>query len=214
MNKKSILTSVILFVFSVMTLAQGYRPATPEQQNELIKSIAAASEQMKTLQCDFMQKKTISILADEMLSEGKLLFKQADKLCWEYAKPYRYRFTLNANKVMIDTENNKNIIDVNSSKIFKEISKLIVSGINGSGIFEEDKFAAKFNVGSQDFQVTLTPKQKELKQLFSSITLTFNKNDYTVNTVEIKEQSGDTTLITMKNKQINKELNDEIFDIR
>jgi len=213
MNKK-IFLSAICFVITTMSFAQGYRPATPEQQKELMQNITAASKQMKTLQCDFVQKMTISILADEMLSEGKLLFKQDDKLCWEYIKPYRYRFTLNGNKVMISTENNKDIIDVNSNRIFKEISKLIISGINGSGIFEEDKFAARFNVGAHDYQIILTPRQRELRQMFSAVTLTFNKTDYTVNTVEIKELSGDTTLITMKNKQINKEIDDEIFTIR
>jgi outer membrane lipoprotein-sorting protein len=176
--------------------------------------ILAASEQMKTLQCDFVQKKTISILADELLSEGKLSFKQADKLCWEYVKPYQYRFTMNGGKVMIASEDNKNIIDVNSSKIFKEISQIIISGINGSGIFDERKFAAKFNAGTNDYQVVLTPKQRDLRQMFNSITLIFDKSDYTVNSVEIKESSDDTTFIVMKNKQINKELSDEIFVIR
>ena len=212
--KKIILTSAILYGFAILTFAQSYRPATPEQQKELMQNIAVASKQLKTLRCDFVQKKTISILADELVSEGKMLFKQADKLCWEYTQPYRYRFTLNGNQVMIGSENNKNIIDTNGSKMFREISRMIVSGINGSGIFEEDKFAAKFSVGAQDFQVALTPKQKELKQMFNSITLTFNKTDYSVNTVEIKELSGDITLITLKNKQINKEISDEIFDIR
>ena len=214
MNKKSIFTCIILFAFTAMALTQNYRPATPEQQKELVQNITVASKQMKTMRCDFVQKKTISILADEMLSEGKLLYKQPDKLCWEYTKPYQYRFTLNGDKVMIGTENNKNIIDVNRSQIFNEISKVIVSSINGSGIFDEDKFSANFNVGTQDFQVALTPKQKELRQMFSSITLTFNRKDYSVDIVEIKEINGDMMHITMKNKRINQELDDEIFDIR
>jgi outer membrane lipoprotein-sorting protein len=214
MFKKSFLLSAIVSIFSTIVFAQNYRPATPEQQKELVKNITAASKQMKTLRCDFVQKKTISILADEMISEGKLLFKQADKLCWEYTKPFQYRFTINGAKVMISTENTQNIIDVNGSKIFKEISMIIISGINGSGIFDENKFAAKFNVGTQDYQVVLTPKQRELRQMFSSITLTFNKKDYSVNTVEIKELSDDTMHITMKNKQINTEIGDENFVIR
>jgi len=213
MNKNILLPAICLFLTTI-AFAQGYRPATPQQQRELMQNIATASRQMKTLQCDFVQKTTISILASEMVSEGKLLFKQDDKLCWEYVKPFQYRFVLNGDRVMISTETNRDIIDVNSSRIFREISKLIVAGINGSGIFEEDRFAAAFNVGAQDYQVILTPRQRELRQLFSGITLTFNKTDYTVNTVEIKELSGDTTLITMKNKQFNIEIDDAVFDIR
>ena len=214
MKKISILAISIFFVLTKMAPAQVYRPASPEQQKELVQNIAAASKQMKTLRCDFVQKKTITILADEMLSEGTLLFKQADKLCWEYTKPYQYRFMLNGDKVMVGTENTKNIFDVNSSKVFNEISKVIVSSINGSGIFDEDKFTANFKVGAQDFQVTLTPKQRDLRQMFSSITLTFNRKDYSVDSVELVEITDDRMLILMKNKRINQEIGDEIFDIR
>ncbi len=213
--KKLILIIPCLICFNHLLLAQSkYSPATENQQKELTQKITAASNQMKTLQCDFLQKKTISILADEMNSEGRMLYKQNDKLQWEYTKPYQYKFTMNGDKVMIHSGKNKNIIDVKSSKIFKEISKIIVSGINGSGIFEQDKFTSSFWVGTADYKVALKPKQKELKQLFSNITLYFNKNDYTVNTVEIEESNGDKTTIQMKNKQLNKELKDEIFTIQ
>jgi len=213
MKKISIITSAI-FVFTSVAFAQSYRPATPKEQEELIKNISRASEQLKTLRADFVQKKTISILADELPSEGKLSFKQPDKLCWEYIKPYQYRFTMNGDKVKVNSEKNTNIIDAKGNRLFNEISKIIISGINGSGIFDDKKFSTKFSVGAGDYQVELTPKQKELKQTFNSITITFNKNDYSVNTVELKEANGDATHITMKNKQFNIALNDEIFAIR
>jgi len=191
-----------------------YKPATEPQQKEMIQRITESSEQLKTLRCDFVQKKTISILSDEMVSEGKMFFKQNDKLRWEYTKPYQYEFVMNGDKVMINSGTTKNVIDVNSSKVFREISKIIVSGINGSGIFDRSKFTAQFRVGAKDNMVILTPKQKELKQMFSEIRLRFNTADYTVNSVEIEELNGDITRIEMKNKQINKELSDEIFTIR
>ena len=213
--KKYIFLVIAFFVFTTTAFAQGYQLAAPEQQKELMQNITAASEQMKTLRCDFVQKKTISILSEKMLSEGTMLFKQPNKLCWEYTKPYQYRFTLNGNKIMIGAEkDNRNVINTGSSRLFKEMSKVIVSLINSSGIFDEGKFTATFYVGTQDYQVILTPTQKELKRMFCSITLTFSKTDHTVNTVEIKEVNDDVTFITMKNKQINKELNDEIFAIR
>jgi outer membrane lipoprotein carrier protein len=192
----------------------GYTSATEAQQKEMMQKITEATEQLRTLRCDFVQKKTISILADEMLSEGRMSFKQTDKLRWEYTKPYQYEFVMNGDKVMINSGTTKNVIDVNSSKLFREISKIIVAGINGSGIFDATKFTFQFKVGAKDNMVILIPKQKELKQMFNEIRLRFNKTDYMVNSVEIEEPNGDITHIEMKNKQINKELSDEIFTIR
>jgi len=212
--KKFKILIAISCVFSTIIFAQNYRPATPEQQRDLIRNITAASEKMNTLRCDFVQRKTISILADELISEGRLSFKQADKLNWEYTRPYQYRFTMNGDKIMIDSGTNQNIINVSGNRMFSEISRIIISGINGSGIFDGDRFTAEFNIGANDYQVVLMPRQRDLRQMFNSITLTFDKNDYSVNTVEIREANGDATFITMKNKQININLDDEIFAIR
>ena len=212
--KKFKILIAISCVFSTIIFAQNYRPATPEQQRDLIRNITAASEKMNTLRCDFVQRKTISILADELISEGRLSFKQADKLNWEYTRPYQYRFTMNGDKIMIDSGTNQNIINVSGNRMFSEISRIIISGINGSGIFDGDRFTAEFNIGANDYQVVLMPRQRDLRQMFNSITLTFDKNDYSVNTAEIREANGDATFITMKNKQININLDDEIFAIR
>lgn len=211
---------LLVFLYCTFNIAgavsaqAAYTPATAAQQQEMMQKITEASAQLKTLRCDFVQKKTISILSDEMLSEGRLFFKQKDKLRWEYTKPYIYEFVMNGDKVMINSGATKNIIDIQSSKLFREISQIIVSGINGSGIFEQTKFTAQCMTGASDHLVVLVPKQKEVKQLFHKIYVHFNKSDYTVNAVEIEELNGDKTFIEMKNKQINKELNDEIFSIR
>jgi len=211
---------IFVFLFYLWATIQiifaqsGYRQATEVEQKDFIRKISETSEQMKTLQCDFVQKKTFSILAEELVSEGRLYFKQKNKIRWEYRKPYLFEFVMNGDKIMVNSEGAKNIIDVSTSKIFNEMSKMIVAGINGSGIFDPAKFSFKFTIGTKDIMVVLSPKQKEIKQMFKIITICLNAMDYTVNTVEFEEFNGDKTFITMKNKQINKELNDEIFIIR
>jgi outer membrane lipoprotein carrier protein len=214
MKKLSLFLICTFQVISAIFAQSGYQPATEAQQKEMTQKITVATKQLQTLRCDFVQKKTISILTDEMLSEGRMSFKQTDKLRWEYTKPYQYELVMNGDKMMLHSETTKNIIDVNSSKVFREISKIIVSSINGSGIFDQSKFTAQFMVSDKDNMVILIPKQKEIKQLFNKIQIYFNKSDYTVNSVEIEELNEDKTLIEMRNKQINKGLEDEIFDIR
>jgi outer membrane lipoprotein-sorting protein len=189
----------------------GFKPATETQQKEMMQKISEVSTHLKTLRCDFLQKKTISILADEMIAEGKMFFKQKDKLRWEYTKPFQYEFVMNGSQLMTIAGDIKNIIDVNSNNAFREICKIIISGINGSGILDSSRFSAKFFVGTNENRVTIVPKQKELKQMFKEMSICFSKINYAVNSVEITETNGDKTVIEMKNQQINKELNDEIF---
>ena len=190
-----------------------YKPATEPQQQEMIQKITEASEKLNSLRCDFVQKKTISMLSKEMVSEGQMYFKQKDKLKWEYTKPTQFELILNGNQVLTNSGNTKNAMTTNSSKAFRKLSKIILSMINGSGIFDPSMFTAQLMVGTKDNMVILNPTQKEMQQMFSVIRLRFNKSDYTVNVVEMEEKNGDSTRIEMKNKQVNIKLNDEIFTI-
>ena len=209
----TLLFCLSIFIANAQTPA-GFKPATEAEQKEIMQRVSEVSTFLKTLRCDFVQKKTISILADEMVSEGKMFFKQKDKLRWEYTKPFQYEFVMNGSQLMTISGNTKNIIDANASNAFREICKIIISGINGSGILDPARFSAKFFTGTKENLVSIVPKQKELKQMFKQIHIYFNKTDYSVNAVEIDELNGDKTFIEMKNKQINKELSDEIFSIK
>jgi outer membrane lipoprotein carrier protein len=181
----------------------GYRAATAQETAEVKKKIEAASTAMKTLHCDFEQTKTITILAEKMISTGFMTYQQPDVVHWEYVTPYHYVFAMTGSKVSIESGGRKDEIDVNSSKLFKEISAIIVSGINGHDIFNETRFSASYMTGKAGFLAILTPKQKAVKQMFQEVRLFFDPADNTVFMVNIAEASGDHTVIRMKNRKIN-----------
>ena len=67
-------------------------------QSELQAKITAASASMKSLRCDFVQEKEISILADRVVSRGTLSYKGGDRLRWLYTEPYRYEFVVSGSR--------------------------------------------------------------------------------------------------------------------
>ena len=60
----------------------------------------------------------------------------------------------------------------------------------------------------------MVPLQKALRSLFSRISIVISRNDFTVETLELDESSGDITRITFANKQINVPVSDATFEIR
>ncbi len=207
---------VFLCFWTTVAAAQAgrqYTALTPQQQAGLTEKIGEASRKMKTLECGFVQVKTISLLSDEMRSEGRLRYRQADKLRWEYTTPYVYLFVMNGGRVMIDSGRSKNTIDVSSSRVFREISAIILTGINGEGVFDGRKFTSRAFAGPAGYRVELVPKSREMKQMFSTISLTFNKSDFTVDMIEIGERGGDVTVITLKDKKLNVPISDDAFAV-
>jgi outer membrane lipoprotein carrier protein len=202
---KKILFFWVVWGFSFSLGAQKLVSATSEQQQLMLEKIAASSAEMKSLICDFEQVKELSILNEKMVSKGKMYYRNDNCLRWEYSAPYLYTFVLNDKKIMMQAEaGKKSVIDVKSSKFFQEIIKVMMQGINGTGLKDIKSFTVSYFWSENQWRVHLIPLQKEMKKMFSTIKLTFNVKDYTVDKVEMEEQNGDVTTILLSGKQHNK----------
>ena len=205
MKKISVLL-IGLFLCSISLSAQ-YQKATEEQKKEIVDKITKAAGDMKTMQCDFTQVKELSFMDDKVTSEGKMHYKKTNKIRWEYTKPYKYVFSMDGQNVHMGD----NKVPVKSSKMFGEISKVMVGGVSGSGLVDSPDFDSQFMAGKDDYQIILTPKKKEIKDMFSSVQLYVGKADSRIRSVELVEKSGDKTTITLKNVKVNEAIDDKIF---
>lgn len=211
-TKRLSLLALVLFLHAAAT-AQSARPATPEERQFVMENIEKAAREMSSLTCDFKQTKDLSILDEKMISTGCVYYRRDSRLRWEYLSPYAYTFILNDKKILTRTGETRNVIDVKSSKLFQEIVKIMMSSVNGSGLTDEKRFAATYLRGDATWTVILLPLQREIKKMFSTIELTFNATDYTVDRVKMSEPNGDVTLVELSGKHFNITLDDEIFDM-
>jgi outer membrane lipoprotein-sorting protein len=205
-----VLSNLLLCAVSVFA-QQGYQKATEAQEKEIIEKVKQASSRMKTMQCDFTQVKELSFMDEKISLEGKMFYKQTDKIRWEYTKPYTYVFAMDGKDIHLNPGNNATKMPIKSSKLFGEISNVMIGGVNGNGLIDSPDFTTQFGIGKDDYLITLTPLKKEVKDLFASIQLHINKTDSRINIVELVEKGGDKTTIQLKNVQLNPTINDEIF---
>ena len=200
-----------LLLCATVCAQTAFQPATEAQKKEIVDKIMQASNAMKTMRCDFVQEKELSFMNEKVIQEGKMSYKQPDKLRWEYTKPITYVFAMDGKNIFMDSGANQSRVPARSSKLFNEISKIIIGGVSGVGLVNSPDFTSQFSVGATTYRVTLTPLKKEVQDLFASIQLYVNKTDSRINEVELIEKGGDKTLIRLKNMQTNVTVNDEIF---
>ena len=204
---------LILFVMlgGATSLLAQFQNATDGQKKEIVLKITQASDEMNSMQCDFTQVKELSFMDDIITSEGKMSYKKTNKIRWEYIKPYQYIFSMDGSNIKVTQGDQTNTISAKQSKLFGEISKVMVGGINGSGLVNSPDFETQFLVGGDIYMIVLTPSKKEMKDIFSTVQLYVGKSDFHIRSVELVEKSGDKTTITLKNVQLNVALKDEIF---
>ncbi len=175
--------------------------------------INAVASKMQTMQCDFVQTKYLKMLNDKMVSHGKMYYQQPNKLRWEYTSPYTYTFVMNASKVLVQKGKRSDVIDVNQSKMFKEIARIMMNSVVGKCLTDEKDFKTTITATQTEWVANLVPQRKNMKQLFQMIVIRFNKQKSMVSTVELLEKNGDKTIIELKNIKTNLPINAQVFAV-
>lgn len=203
-----------LLIFLMLIVGVCFPVIAQKVSDEQVKKeINNAASQIKSMKCDFVQTKSIKILNDKMVSKGKMYYQQGNKLHWEYTSPYTYTFILNDSKVVIRNNKRNDMIDVNQNKVFKEIVKIMMNSVVGKSLSDDKDFQISIAASATEYIVTMVPLRKDLKQMFQTIILHFDRKQKMIAQVELLEKNGDKTLIELKNIQTNVSIPADIFAI-
>lgn len=210
--RKRILSSGLIILFALSATAQaGFKKMTDTKAFE--QKVNQIAEQTETIQCNFVQEKTLSFMTDKIVSEGRFFFKKEDLLRWEYTEPFSYIIILNDGKLLIDDEGNQNEINLKSNKTFQEINQLLTQSLKGNVLGETEKFTYEILEGEKQYLVQLTPIAKEMKAYMNRIDVYFDKADMMVAGVDMHEQSEDMTSIRFSKRKINEAVSASMFQL-
>lgn len=206
---KKALSFLLAFVFCAAS-AFAQSKVNEAKVKQQINAVASA---MKTMQCDFVQTKYVKLLNDKMVSRGKMYYQQSDKLRWEYVSPYTYTFILNGSKALISKGKRSDVVNVNQSKFFKEIARIMMNSVVGKCLTDSKDFKVGITATATEYVATLYPQQKQMQQMFGKIILHFNRQKSTVAKVELLEKKGDRTVIELNNVKTNATVNAKVFSV-
>ena len=115
MMKRNIIKLLLACVLPWQVMAQ------PAGQEEIISRIIGNSAGMTSIACDFMQTKSLKMLDDELVSEGKMYYEQPGMLRWEYTSPRSMIFMLQGNTILLKHENRTDSIDARKNRMYREM---------------------------------------------------------------------------------------------
>lgn len=180
----------------------------------LLKSkIDNMSKQTNSIESDFIQVKTLSMLSEKITSKGHFWFQKQNNLRWEYSEPYKYSIVINKDKILIKDENKVKKYDMNSNKVFKEINDIMISCVNGN-VLSSNKFKIVYFENDKFFKLELSPNEKAMKESLKQINMYFDKKVTSVVRLDMIETGDDITTIDFSNKKINAAIAPEKFMLK
>ncbi len=212
MRKRLLMLFFAILTFSLVH-SQEMKQVSAIEQRAMVDKINATVTAMKTMQCKFSQIKKMSLMQEDVASSGQLFYTQEGKLRWEYLKPFTYQFILNGDNVIIKSSSKTNIIDIKTSKVFREITKIIMSSITGKCLSESGDFDVTLLSNGKTWVAQMFPKKKEMKRMFQSVKLYFDSKESIVKKIEMLEKNGDVTTINMYDVLINNKIDASVFSV-
>lgn len=198
----------------VPTLVRGQNRVQTASPEEIIAAIDRSASSLRSLRCDFVQTKELSLLQDRMVSQGVMYYRQAgSQLRWEYRTPYRYTFVLNGDRVMMRSDGRTDVVETSANGMFREIARMMMSTLTGRCLTATSDFDIRVRAEEGLWIAELTPRRREMTQFFARVNLCFDPERQLVTRVEMVEAGGDRTVIELKNVQRNATIDESVFAI-
>lgn len=200
----------VLFV-ALGLFATAQTPLSEAQSNEIMASLTKTASSMQTMQCRFVQSKTMSMLAEPSVSEGKMYFASPDRLRWEYMTPYAFALVVNGERIVKITDGQAEALDGNSGRMYQGITSMIMGSASGKKLFDATTFDIVLYDDGACWKAEMTPKRRDMKRMFSQLVFHFDKKTQVIDHVEFLDPKGDNTVIRFEEIRLNEKIGEEQF---
>ena len=211
--RRWIVVTALFSIISISSFSQTGRKITANEKQLFEQRMGEQLQQVKTLQCTFVQEKTSSIVIDKAVSKGILMYQSPSLLRWEYSDPTPSTLILNGNNAILLDKNGERIGNQN---MLSQLGSLVISMINGSSFMHQNKqFSSEmYETNHAEILVVLTPIQRRLKDFYQKIELNIDPKTMLANDITLYEKTGDKMVIILTNKALNSEIPQNKFAIK
>lgn len=212
-NYLTVNKGVYLLIFSMLltfTKSFSQNEFSPSEKEDFRKAVLENMEENTSLSGKFIQIQEMAYMQSEVESSGVFFYKKPNQLKWSYKKPYLFSLLFKNGNLTINNRGEKKSVAVSSNPLFKKLSKLIAHSINGELLGDKD-FTASYLHDKGTVLVRLTPRKKDLKDVFSQVELYFDPETLLVKKTKLTQPEGDFTIIRFENVKLNTNIPNSTF---
>jgi outer membrane lipoprotein carrier protein len=184
--------------------------AASERAPTDLEEIAAIQRQIQTLRARFVQRRTIELFAEELVSRGEFYFKRPDRFRWDLDEPFRASMVLADGKIITTDGDGTQAHAAPLPVSATDIAGLLTGSVDVlRGLFEVQVLAPA--AGGE--RLELRPLKPALARTVRLVTLELAPREKFVQRMVLEEASGDRIEITFDDAQVNGVLSDALFTL-
>ncbi|MEO3726456.1 outer membrane lipoprotein carrier protein LolA [Pseudomonas syringae] len=151
----------------------------------------------------FIQEKHLRALPQPLISKGSFVLAKNHGLLWLLKTPLQQDYRINAKGIARRDVSGWQLLPGKSAGA--EQNRLFLAVLQGDSSGLQRDFELALSGDAQKWQLTLTPRSVLLKQVFNQINIS---GGTLVNTIELLETQGDSTVLRMQDSTAGQPLSD------
>lgn len=168
-------------------------------EDVLLTQIASQTAQHEVVQARFSQHKQMAALKRPLITEGRLVYSRAHGVLWQIEKPYRITYILGEQQIVeIAADGSRKQRGIKDIPGLAQVGRIFRAMLGADTTTLQTQFEVKASGQPTAWDITLQPKQAQVRQFLTALQLTGGQF---VQTIHIDEASGDQTLLKFSDTQ-------------
>ena len=205
--------SVLLFVVLAPRSDAGAIRGTEIER--VLREISSAQQKVQTLQADFRQEKSMSLLAGSDVSTGTFIFSRPDRVLWDYQAPRKLEMLISEGWLTTYYPELGKAERVEVRRFEERVFRYL--GAAAGAIDDLDRY---FNFrlvdaeASPTYTLELTPKSSRIAKRVRKIKVWIDRESYLTTALEYEEGDGDLTSWQFTDIRVNQPVPDSRFQLQ
>jgi outer membrane lipoprotein carrier protein len=210
----------ILLIFLIVRAARADAPATQpapttRASEELLTHLQAQLKTVETVQADFVQEKTLSVLNHTLTIKGHFALQKPNRLVWIVREPVKYAVRIDGDEIrQWDEDTNQvQVIHLGGDPTFQAVTQQLQAWFMGDYKILAESYDVE-EQGADPLRLGFVPKPDTMvAKVLKRVDLTFGKDDLYIDKMVVQEAGGDLTTLQFNNTKLNQPIPKETWEI-
>ena len=206
--KKTVIVFVLIIFLSVMAQAQNeevFRHPLTAQTIPAFRAACASLARHPNTRGRFEQEKILSRLNRSLKSSGNFIIAVGSGMVWDTVSPFPSTLVLGADYLIQSRPGGqKTVLSAQGNEVFLSMAEVISAVFSGNARGLENNFNIFYYTVSNSWEMGLIPQDRAINSFAQRIIM---KGDSVIKSIQITEQSGDSTIYILSNHNFPEALN-------
>ena len=196
---KRLLFITIAVLCSINSFAQSN---INDNDKVILEKIKQENLKYNSITCSFKQTKHISILGEDILSDGLFYYEKPDKLSMQYTNPQGDLMSIEGDKFVMVSSGKRSETTSKSNAKMRGMKEILSACLQGD-ILQIDAAGITCSEDSKYYIITAEINKKTNKSNISKATAYYEKSNMAVSVLRTEEQDGSYIVYELVDKKYN-----------